>query len=403
VKGRLLVLALVLTASGCLGGASSHRPEDLEAGLSLKAAGEIGAAWNGIDGKRLFDHHVHMIGTGAGGTGNFVNPRMLSWFHPFRHLEYEVLLSAAGVKDKNKADAEYVERLVSLIRGIKDHGKYGLLALDKNYREDGSPDLSQTAIYVSNEYVFSMSEHYPDLFEPIMSVHPYRKDALVEMETYSKRGGRFIKWLPNAMGIDPASPLCVPFYKKMKELHLILLSHAGAEAAVEASGPDLGNPLRLRAALDEGVRVIVAHCASLGDDEDLDQKDEKRRVPSFDLFLRMMDEKKYEGLLFGEISAMTLANRAGTGALEAILRRTDLHARLVNGSDYPLPAANVLIRTNKLENLGFITGEQRAVLNEIYDYNPLLFDFMVKRLVHAPGTDIRFAPSVFMDNPGLQK
>ena len=31
---------------------------------------------------------------------------------------------------------------------------------------------------------------------------------------------------------------------------------------------------------------------------------------NFDLFLRLMDEKRYEGLVFGEISAMTQFNRS---------------------------------------------------------------------------------------------
>jgi mannonate dehydratase len=57
-----------------------------------------------------------------------------------------------------------------------------------------------------------------------------------------------------------------------------------------------------------------------------------------------MDEKRYEGLVFGEISAMTQFNRAGK-PLRTMLAREDLHERLVNGSDYPLPAVNILIRT----------------------------------------------------------
>jgi len=58
-----------------------------------------------------------------------------------------------------------------------------------------------------------------------------------------------------------------------------------------------------------------------------------------------------------------------------LLKRQDLHSRLVNGSDYPLPAINSLIWTRSLVRSGFITAEERQSLNEIYDYNPLLFDF----------------------------
>jgi len=44
---------------------------------------------------------------------------------------------------------------------------------------------------------------------------------------------------------------------------------------------------------------------------------------------------------------------------------------------------------------------ERAPLNEIYHYNPLLFDFVVKRTVKLPGTGKKFPPSVFMTNASL--
>lgn len=202
------------------------------------------------------------------------------------------------------------------------------------------------------------------------------------------------------MGIDPADPRCDPFYKKMRELDLILLSHGGEEKAVQAEEDQkLGNPLLLRRALDHGVRVIVAHCAGLGQNEDLDDRDKQRR-PNFDLFIRLMDDKKYEGLVFGEISAMTQFNRCGN-PLTTIIEREDLHERLVNGSDYPLPAVNVLIRTRTLVKNGYITAVERQCLNEIYDYNPLLFDFVLKRTIKLPGTRKRLPASIFMTHAWL--
>ena len=210
-----------------------------------------------------------------------------------------------------------------------------------------------------------------------------------------------VKWLPNAMGIDPADELCDPFFRKMKELDLVLLSHGGEEKAVQAKEDQrFGNPLLLRRALDHGVRVIIAHCAGLGDNEDLD--DPKRQsVPNFDLFLRLMSERRYEGLLFADISAMTQYNRIG-GPLTTILQREDLHDRLVNGSDYPLPAVNLLIRTGALVQQGYITKEERACLNEIYDYNPLLFDLVLKRTIKLPGTERRLPAKVFMRNAAIE-
>ena len=90
------------------------------------------------------------------------------------------------------------------------------------------------------------------------------------------------------------------------------------------------------------------------------------------------------------------------GPFSTLLKRQDLHPRLVNGSDYPLPAINALIHTRSLVHNGFITADERIALNEIYDFNPLLFDFVLKRTIHHQDTKQKLAPSVFMNNPGLE-
>ena len=383
-----------------IGGAFNHRPEELQDKLSSKAADLIKRAFDDIDPARLVDHHTHVAGIGTSPTGAFINPKMRTWRYPFHHLKFKVYLSAAGVADVEHADTELIKRLVNLVKHISNHGKHRLLAFDKNYSRDGSPNLEKTEFYVPNEYVFALAEQHPDLFVPNISVNPYRPDAIAELEKWALRGARVVKWLPNAMGINPADPKCDPFYQKMKELDLILLSHGGEEKAVEADEDQkLGNPLLLRRALDHGVKVIVAHCAGLGENEDLDRPD-KKSTHNFDLFMRLMNEKRYEELVFGEISAMTQFNRIGK-PLTTILERADLHERLVNGSDYPLPAINVLIRTKPLVKGGYIERDERESLNEIYDYNPLLFDFVLKRTLRLPGTNKRLPAAIFMNNSSL--
>jgi predicted TIM-barrel fold metal-dependent hydrolase len=309
-------------------------------------------------------------------------------------------MSSAGVADEHRADAQLFQRLTDLVSAIPNHGKHRLLAFDKNYRPDGSVDLDKTEFYVPNEYVFKLAEQRPDLFVPNISVNPYRPDAIAELEKWAARGARVVKWLPNAMGIDPSDSRCDPFYQTMKELDLILLSHGGEEKAVEAEEDQkLGNPLLLRRPLDHGVKVIVAHCAGLGTNEDLDDPD-RPQVDNFDLFLRLMDDKRYLGLVFGEISAMTQFNRLGK-PLTTILEREDLHERLVNGSDYPLPAVNVLIRTRPLVKYGYLQPSDAGNLKEIYQYNPLLFDFVLKRALKLPGTERRLPSALFMTNRAL--
>ena len=384
-----------------ISGAFTHQPEELKSRIGTKAGDLIKRSFDDIDPARLVDYHTHVAGIGTGGSGAFVNPKMLIWGHPFHRLKFKVYLSAGAVNDAEHADRQFVDRLARLIGNIEGHGKHRLLAIDKNYNRDGTPNFGKTEFHIPNSYVFRLAAEHPDYFEPVISVNPYRSDALTELEHGAKRGARMVKWLPNAMGMDPSDELCDPFYRKMRELGLVLLSHGGEEKAVEAEEDQkLGNPLLLRRPLEQGVKVIVAHCAGLGDNEDLEDPQRRRRA-NFDLFLRLMGEKRYEGLLFADTSAMTQYNRCGK-PLTTILQREDLHERLVNGSDYPLPAVNILIRTSALRKQGYLTTDERVWLNEIYDYNPLLFDFVLKRTLKLPGTPKSLPASIFMSNPELE-
>ena len=384
-----------------LAGASSKNPEDIGTGMSKGALALLDKAYEGISPENLVDYHTHIVGINQDKTGSYVNQRMLQWWHIKEYLRFRVYKSSLKIRDLDNADEEIVQRLVSLIRSNKRHGKHYILAFDKHYNKDGSVNQDKTEFYTPNEYIFRLSEEYPDIFLPAISVHPYRKDALDELDKWGKKGVRLLKWLPNAQGMDPSDPSIKPFYQKMIQYKMALLTHAGEEKAVDAEEDQkFGNPLLLRAPLDLGLKVIVAHCASLGTNEDLDRADRKQ-TENFELFLRLMDEKKYVGLLFGETSAQVQFNRL-IKPLEAVLKRKDLHSRLMNGSDYPLPAVNIIIRTGKLASLGLITDEERNYLNEIYDYNPLLFDFVVKRTIRLKDQNQKFGDSVFMKNAGLE-
>jgi predicted TIM-barrel fold metal-dependent hydrolase len=400
----VFLVGLFLATSGCLvdqiGGAFSQSPEALEQSADDATKKLIDQAYDGIDSARLVDYHTHLLAMGTSVSDAFVNPKMRSGINLDR-LKFMIYASAAGVRDIDNADRDYAARLVSLARSSNRHGKFRILAFDKHYNADGTVDLSKTYMHTPNHYVVELAQQYPDVFLPVVSVHPYRADALQELDKWAKAGVKYVKWLPNAMGIDPTNPAVEPYYRKMKEHNMILLSHAGEEQAVEAEEDQrLGNPLLLRKPLDMGVRVILAHAASLGTCDDLDNRNEKK-LECFDLFLRLMNERKYVGVLFGEISAMLQFNRMPV-PFTTILKRQDLHSRLVNGSDYPLPAINSLIWTRSLARDGFITADERRAVNEIYDYNPLLFDFVLKRTMRHPETKQKLAPSVFMANPGLE-
>jgi mannonate dehydratase len=263
--------------------------------------------------------------------------------------------------------------------------------MDKVYSPKGDPLLEQTPFHITNENMMRVVEQYPDLFIPVISVHPYRRDAVEELARWAARGVKFIKWLPNSMGIDPSHPLTTRFYQAMLEHNMILLTHTGEESAVASENQRFGNPLLLRKPLDMGVQVVALHAATDGDGEDFDNPGEC--LPNYELLLRLLRTPAYHTNLRAEISASTVYNRMD--CLEKLLGNTEIHDRLINGSDYPIPAINCVIWLKRLERLGFITRKERHLLKEIYQYNPLLFDFVLKRTLRHPETGARFADKIF--------
>jgi len=354
----------------------------------------VTAAWEGIDATRVWDVHAHLVGIGDSDSGIWNSPQLESLANPIQFAQRLFFLNAGCVHDApGRVDEAYVERMHNLIDGLRPGAKLVLLAFDRTYAEDGTLDLARTAFHTPDAYARRVATRHARYFEWACSVHPYRRDAVAALEWAAAHGARAVKWLPAAMGIDPASPLCDPFFAALSRLDLPLLTHAGQERAVHgAARQDFGNPLRLRRALEHGVRVIVAHCATMGEDRDLDRGPDGPFVPSFELFARLMDEPATQGRLFGDLSAVTQANRAGP-ALARLVERDDWHGRLLNGSDYPLPGILPLFSMELLVDQGFVEPAVVPVLREIREHNPLLFDFVLKRTLRYRGR--QFAPAVF--------
>jgi mannonate dehydratase len=260
-----------------------------------------------------------------------------------------------------------------------------LYAFERAYDERGEPDVPHTMFHIPNAYARDVAKRHPESFEWAASIHPYRKDALEALEQAKRDGALAVKWLPSAMGIDPASPQCDRFYVSLNKLNLPLIAHGGLERAVLGrEAHDFSNPLRLRRALDAGVRVVVAHCASMGEDRDLDRGANGPYVESFSLFVRIFE--KYRNA-YGDISAMTQVNRAGP-ALARVVENEAWHARLLNGSDYPLPGVMPIFSVDYLVSLKMIEARAADVLREIRLHNPLLFDFVLKRNLRSNGKEL---------------
>lgn len=354
---------------------------------------------SGINPESYLDVHNHVVGMGHGGTGVTVHPHMTAGIsHPMNWIRFRAYIKASGVTDMENVDQNYMAVLKSRVEAMPTQGTSLLMAFDQVYNEAGEPQPEHTVFSVPNDHMFD-AVRLSERFAPCASVHPYRKDAVDALHAAADRGAVAIKWLPNAMHIDPASALCKASYRVMAERRLTLISHGGEESAVPSPDTqELGNPLRLRAALDAGVTVVVAHCASHGHSKDLDAPGSPR-TRAFDLFMRMMDDPQYASHLYGEISAVLLINRV-SHAGPKLMERTDLHHRLVHGSDYPIPGINPLINLTQLWSLGLIRWDDKRGLARLFRRNPLIGDFVLKRVLCGPdGEPTGFPPSVFCPSP----
>lgn len=344
--------------------------------------------WQGVRPDQVWDAHVHLVGVGDASDETWFNPDMDSGWHPQLKLQKAFYMNGTCA-DPAHIDDSTVTKMTQLISTMPAGVKLMLFAFDW-YRDEAGKILKTPSIFhVSNTYAAHIASQLPERFEWVASIHPYRPDALDALDQAYETGARAIKWLPSGMGIDPASKKCTAFYNKLADMQLPIITHTGKESAVAGGDQTFGNPLRMRQALDQGVKVVLAHCASDGSDADLDHGG--REVKSFDLFTRMMDNADYQSLLYGDISATTLINHAWV--LPTLIARQDWHARLVNGSDYPLPGIMPLTNINTLITNGWLASEHQPFLLGLKQANPLLYDFALKRLLSINGQT--FSANVF--------
>jgi uncharacterized protein len=345
----------------------------------------VRAAFEGLDAAALWDVHAHLLGTGDSGSGCTVHPSMSQWWRPIEVLRRQAILNAACVgSEEPSVDRAYVERLLWLVADFPAGAKWLLFAFDRAHGDDGQPSPDQTTFHVPDRHAREVAARHAERFGFVASIHPYASDALERLERALAEGALAIKWLPSAMNIDPRDARCRPFYDRLARTRVPLIVHFGEEQAVPGAGREAyGNPLLARVMLEAGVRVQMAHCASLGHALDSD-KPSAPRVPAFELFARLMDERAHGSLLMGDLSAVQQINRKPE-ILRRLIERDDWHARLLNGSDYPLPGIPILTRPQRLADAGLLDARAVPVLTQIREHNPLLFDFVLKRSLRVGG------------------
>jgi hypothetical protein len=111
--------------------------------------------------------------------------------------------------------------------------------------------------------VWQLAAAYPEQFVPVCSVHPYRKDAVAQLELWASRGARVCKWLPNSYvlflflasrhksGLSRSLRVVLPLLFPLRVLfqygHQSFVSAVSARLCVHAPfGTHLAQPLRHR-------------------------------------------------------------------------------------------------------------------------------------------------------------
>jgi predicted TIM-barrel fold metal-dependent hydrolase len=276
-----------------------------------------------VVGKSLIDCHVHLAALPDGDNGCYISTKMLR--SPlFRFLLWKHQLSPSNPRDANQ---KYLDDLLTELRASRHVQQAVVLGMDAVYDRNGRLDEAHTDFLISNDYVFKTARTYPKEFLAGVSINPQRRDAVDEVHRCADGGATLVKVLPNAQQFDPADTRYKAFYRALAARKLPLLSHVGYEFSLIGKDQSVGDPDRLKLALEEGATVIAAHACSYG-------------LIIYEKFLPTL-----RGLVnryphfYSDISALTLPNRLRM--LLHLRHYPEVHERLLFGTDYPLSVFHV--------------------------------------------------------------
>lgn len=269
------------------------------------------------------DCHVH-ISAFTNGHGVVSQRVMKSW--PFRFMRWWLGIGGDDTSMERAVEA----KLAATIDETDSIDAAVVLAFDAVYDRDGNYNPSETHLYVTNDYVRDVCNRHPRMLFGA-SVHPYRKDAVAEIERCVGTGAVLLKWLPVVQNFDPSDARCIPIYEALAHFGLPLLSHTGGEKSLPNLNVNVMDPALLLPAVQRGVKVIAAHCGTRSAPSETDY------LPAF---IRMAKDHEH---FYGDTAALCLPTRSY--ALPKLLNDPLVREKLMHGSDWPiisLPPASIL-------------------------------------------------------------
>lgn len=314
------------------------------------------------------DVHAHLAGVGTGGSGCWISPAFQ------RRVTFRLLRRWYGITERQMrttVDADWAALLAETVR-TSELSHAVALGFDGVYDGAGHLDRKRSQMVVPPRWVFEVCRRHPELL-PGPSVNPFRRDAGEVLEECIAGGAVLIKWLPAAQGIDPASSRLRPFYRRLAEVGLPLLIHAGGgERVFRVIAPEMSDVARLAEPLEAGVPVICAHSGT---------RVHFSRDPDQTHALRALLERFPH--LWLDNSGM--ANPSRFAHLPRLASDPFVCERTLYGSDFPVPPLAALY----LARLG-----ARGVWALERERNPLQRDVAVKRALGYPDATLRRAAEV---------
>ena len=270
----------------------------------------------------IMDAHVHLLGIKPE-NGCIVGKKLL------RGPAYPLLTRALQLQGtpRERIDDAYADRIIAWAN-LSELDAIGMLAFDGVYDAQGRLDHARTQVMVGNDYCVEVCSRSPKLY-PICSINPQRRDAIDELHRVHELGAIAIKMLPNSQGFDPLDQAYKPFWQAMADLDLPLLTHTSFEHTIPPIDQLYGRPERLHLALEQGVRVIAAHCAGSGVAHPFHE--------DFDTWLAMLSDHPN---LYGDISAMGSVSRFPY--IHRVLASPLAISRVIMGSDFPVPTSPIV-------------------------------------------------------------
>ena len=224
--------------------------------------------------------------------------------------------------------------------------RYVLLAFDRYHDDAGRRPPFPTKrgarggdIYTSNALIRAACIRDPQRFLFGASVHPYRTDAPRCVEEVFAAGACLMKWMPLHQNIDMCDPRTLAVLETCAEIGLPILYHFGPEFTLRTNHPGYEPIANLFDALHIQLRrgrmpiTIVAHVAT--------PTHPFGEHASHHLLLGALRGDFAHRPLYADISALAVLGKLPF--LWRMAAQTDLHHKLLFGSDFPVPPALPLL------------------------------------------------------------